>query len=133
MGLLTMLSPSKTMTASLFLLALLFCSVFLVAANGQLQKPRFAASNADLVYGNAANAGNDTNVILLGWDGVQRNHLFELLNAGLMPNLSGFIQTGKMVNVTVYRPLHRYEGWVDTNPNRVPIMEYGCLQQFNLV
>ncbi len=40
-------------------------------------------------------------MILLGWDGVQRNHLYELLDRGLMPNLSTFIQSGKIVNVTV--------------------------------
>jgi hypothetical protein len=97
----TMLSPLKTRPVSLFLLALLLCSVFLVAANGQAAKAVAAVSPANLVYTGSAAGGNDTNVILLGWDGVQRNHLYELLKAGLMPNLSGFIQTGKMVNVTV--------------------------------
>ncbi len=41
------------------------------------------------------------NVILLGWDGVQRNHLLELMDKGLMPNLSSFLQNGTMVNVTI--------------------------------
>jgi hypothetical protein len=43
----------------------------------------------------------NTNVILLGWDGVQRNHLYELLDKGLLPNLSSLIQNGVIVNETV--------------------------------
>ncbi len=69
--------------------------------NGQAAKTEAAGSNTNLVLGNSGYTGNNTNVILLGWDGVQRNHLYELLNVGKMPNLSAFIQTGKMVNVTV--------------------------------
>ncbi|HJW28658.1 MAG TPA: alkaline phosphatase family protein, partial [Saprospiraceae bacterium] len=41
------------------------------------------------------------NVILIGWDGVQRNHLFELLNRGLLPNLQSLVSDGSLVNVTV--------------------------------
>lgn len=50
---------------------------------------------------NASLAGNYTNVILLGWDGVQRDHLLELMNRGLMPNLSAYVLTNKFFNVTV--------------------------------
>jgi membrane-anchored protein YejM (alkaline phosphatase superfamily) len=35
------------------------------------------------------------NVILIGWDGVQRNHLLEMLNKSALPNLASFIDQGK--------------------------------------
>ena len=83
-----------------FLIALLLLSVFIGivyhSANWFV-----SGENQNLATNNIGNSGNYTNVLLLGWDGVQRNHLFELLNRGLMPNLSGFVQTGKLVNVTV--------------------------------
>ncbi len=41
------------------------------------------------------------NVILIGWDGVQRNHLLELLNRSLLPNLAGFANAGVLKNITV--------------------------------
>ncbi len=52
-------------------------------------------------YLNASSMKEVKNVILIGWDGVQRNHLFELLNAGRLPNLQSFINAGIIVNVTV--------------------------------
>jgi hypothetical protein len=41
------------------------------------------------------------NVILIGWDGVQRNHLFELLNGGNLSNLKSFVKEGTIANITV--------------------------------
>ena len=41
------------------------------------------------------------NVIVIGWDGVQRNHLYELLNRNLLPNLAAFINQGTIANITV--------------------------------
>ena len=52
-------------------------------------------------YINASSIGEVKNVLLIGWDGVQRNHLFELLNRGSVPNLQSFINDGTIVNVTV--------------------------------
>ncbi|MGE5638026.1 MAG: alkaline phosphatase family protein [Chloroflexota bacterium] len=52
-------------------------------------------------YLNASSWKELKNVILIGWDGVQRNHLFELLNAGRLLNLQSFINNGTIANVTV--------------------------------
>ena len=41
------------------------------------------------------------NVIVIGWDGVQRNHLYELLNRNLLPNFAAFINQGTIANITV--------------------------------
>jgi len=46
-------------------------------------------------------ANEATNVILVGWDGVQRNHLFELLNRDELPDLKALINEGTIVNITV--------------------------------
>ena len=40
------------------------------------------------------------NVILIGWDGVQRNHLFEMINRGLLGNLTSFANN-RIFNITV--------------------------------
>jgi len=91
----------KTRHFSLFFAVLLLSSVFWIGINGQTARSEVAELNKDPFLASSGSTGNFTNVILLGWDGVQRNHLFELLSAGLMPNLSTFVQTGKLVNVTV--------------------------------
>lgn len=52
-------------------------------------------------YLNASSWTEIKNVILIGWDGVQRNHLFELLTRGLLPNLQSLINNGTIANVTV--------------------------------
>ena len=83
------------------LMILLISSSFWIGVNWQPEKTTVAAMTPDPVFESLVTSGNYTNVILLGWDGVQRNHLYELINAGLMPNLSAFVQTGKLVNITV--------------------------------
>lgn len=40
------------------------------------------------------------NVILIGWDGAQRNHLFEMINRGLLGNLTSF-SNNRISNITV--------------------------------
>jgi hypothetical protein len=52
-------------------------------------------------YLNASSLTELKNVILIGWDGVQRNHLFELLNRSLLPNLMAFVNEGTIENITV--------------------------------
>jgi hypothetical protein len=61
----------------------------------------FSNLEGGFFYLNASSLEEVKNVILIGWDGVQRNHLFELLNRGLLPNLQSFISGGTIVNVTV--------------------------------
>lgn len=52
-------------------------------------------------YLNASSIEKLKNVILIGWDGTQRNHLFELLNRSMLPNLQALIDQGAIVNTTV--------------------------------
>ncbi len=61
----------------------------------------FGSSEGGFFYLNVSSVTAEKNVILLGWDGVQRDHLFELLDRGLMPNLAAFVAGGSIVNVTV--------------------------------
>lgn len=41
------------------------------------------------------------NIILIGWDGVQREHLWELLNTGKLINLKSIIDDGTYVNIDI--------------------------------
>jgi hypothetical protein len=50
---------------------------------------------------NASSVEQMKNVIVIGWDGTQRNHLLELLGRGALPNLQALIESGRMVNMTV--------------------------------
>ena len=47
------------------------------------------------------------NVILISWDGVQRNHMQELLKAGKLPNLSQLIKEGSFTEVYIH-PFIKY-------------------------
>ncbi len=41
------------------------------------------------------------NVVLIAWDGTQRNHLTELLSGGQLPNLEKLISEGSLVYTEV--------------------------------
>jgi len=41
------------------------------------------------------------NIIIMGWDAAQRNHLYEMLNRGELPNLRQLFTEGRLVNTTI--------------------------------
>jgi hypothetical protein len=84
----------------MFCIVLLLTSIFLSGINVAPSKTVAFALSPEIIP-NVSLTDNYTNVILLGWDGVQRNHLLELMNRGLMPNLSAYVLTNKFYNVTV--------------------------------
>ena len=43
------------------------------------------------------------NVILIGWDGAQRNHVKESLGRGELPNLKKLACEGALVAIDIYR------------------------------
>lgn len=49
----------------------------------------------------AAASGTIRNAILISWDGVQRDHLRELLDTGKLPNLKALIEEGTIVEIDV--------------------------------
>jgi len=52
------------------------------------------------------------NIILLGWDGVQQNHLYELLNQDQLPNINILKNQGALVNLTISdHATDTYGGW----------------------
>ncbi len=77
--------------------------------------PLLGANAQSMRYGSADEAADpsaEKNVILLGWDGVQRDHLLDLMDRKLMPNLSSFLEEGRMVNMTVTdHPTDTKAGW----------------------
>jgi hypothetical protein len=70
----------------------------LVEVSGAIE---YSSLEGGFYYLNALSWTEIKNVILIGWDGVQRNHLFELLNRGLLPSLRTLINNGTIANVTV--------------------------------
>jgi len=44
---------------------------------------------------------DNPNIILLGWDGVQQNHFYELLNQGQLVNVDTLKENGAIVNLTI--------------------------------
>jgi predicted AlkP superfamily pyrophosphatase or phosphodiesterase len=51
------------------------------------------------------------NVILIGWDGAQREHLQQCLKKNELPNLEKMISKGVMVNITVKGVTDTKAGW----------------------
>jgi hypothetical protein len=45
--------------------------------------------------------GDFKRIILIGWDGVQRNHMKELLGSGRLPNLKKFIDRGLLIDIDI--------------------------------
>lgn len=58
-----------------------------------------------MLYVSYGNGGQEKpefkNVVLIGWDGVQREHLYEMLEKGELPNLADLIEKGQLVDLTV--------------------------------
>ncbi len=54
-----------------------------------------------LLFGEAKAAVPEKNIILISWDGTQRNHLMELLDAGSLPGIAMLHASGKLIPVTV--------------------------------
>jgi len=51
------------------------------------------------------------NVILIGWDGAQRNHVNESLSRGELPNLKKLASEGNLVAIDIYRTTDTKAGW----------------------
>jgi hypothetical protein len=51
------------------------------------------------------------NIILIGWDGAQRNHLKESLSRGELPNLQKLSGEGTLVAIDIYRTTDTKAGW----------------------
>jgi len=55
--------------------------------------------------------GAPQNVVLIGWDGAQRNHLNESLARNELPNLRALIDEGGMVNIDIKGTTDTKAGW----------------------
>ena len=47
------------------------------------------------------NLSDIKNTIIVGWDAAQRNHVYELLDEGKLPNLKEFVASGSIVDMTI--------------------------------
>lgn len=52
-----------------------------------------------------------TNVILIGWDGTQRNHVKESLSRSELPNLKKLASEGSLVAIDILRVTDTKAGW----------------------
>jgi len=52
-----------------------------------------------------------TNIVLIGWDGAQRNHVKECMGKGELPNLKKLATEGTMVDIDVIRTTDTKSGW----------------------
>ncbi len=55
--------------------------------------------------------GQPRNIILIGWDGAQRNHVKESLNRGELPNLRRLSSEGALVAIDIMRVTDTKAGW----------------------
>ena len=51
------------------------------------------------------------NIIVIGWDGAQRNHVEECLNRAELPNLKKLTSQGNLVAIDIYRTTDTKAGW----------------------
>lgn len=64
-----------------------------------------------LAAGNPGWQDAPRNIILIGWDGAQRNHVQECLSRGELPNLKGLSSEGSLVAIDVLRTTDTKAGW----------------------
>jgi predicted AlkP superfamily pyrophosphatase or phosphodiesterase len=61
--------------------------------------------------GAAKSSDKPRNVILIGWDGAQRNHVKEMLGKNELPNLKKLASEGALVAIDIYRTTDTKAGW----------------------
>jgi len=90
-------NPGKVKIISLLLGVILFAigGFFLYGNRGPSTESTSVPSHEEDAMENTTDFKN---FILLGWDGTQREHLYDLLNAGNLPNLEELIAEGAIVN-----------------------------------
>jgi len=63
------------------------------------------------VTGAQQRAEQPTNIILIGWDGAQRNHLYECLGREELPNLKKLASEGALVDIDIDGVTDTKAGW----------------------
>jgi len=67
------------------------------------------------------------NIILVGWDGAQRNHVKECLARNELPNLKKLADEGTIVDIDMTRQTDTKAGWAQIltgyEPERTGVME----------
>ncbi|MCM8775823.1 MAG: alkaline phosphatase family protein [Candidatus Omnitrophica bacterium] len=71
-----------------------------------------------------SHANRPRNIILIGWDGVQRNHLKECLARGEVPNLAKLASEGNLVAIDNPRSTETKCGWTQVLTGYEPEVTY---------
>jgi hypothetical protein len=66
---------------------------------------------AGLAAAGCARVEHPANIVLIGWDGAQRNHVRECLAKGELPNLRKLSAEGALVDIDVIRTTDTKSGW----------------------
>lgn len=92
---------------SVVIITLLFALMFVSAdattgsSYGGIDPGAFVASSQAIPF----------NVILIGWDGAQREHTYDLLEAGKLPNLERLAMDGALTDIYIYENTATKAGW----------------------
>ncbi len=62
------------------------------------------------------------NIILIGWDGAQRNHLYECLGRGTLPNLRKLASEGALVDIDILGVTDTKAGWTQILTGYNPVV-----------
>jgi len=71
----------------------------------------FLFLSAYLIYGETEKDKVPQNIILIGWDGAQRNHVKECLSHNELPNLQKLASEGTIVAIDILRTTDTKAGW----------------------
>jgi hypothetical protein len=64
-----------------------------------------------VAFGQADRSGRPRNVILIGWDGAQRQHVNECLSRDELPAIKALAAEGRMVNIDIHNVTDTKAGW----------------------
>ncbi len=81
--------------------ATLIAGLLVLLTAGVFFQDSFYAASKPSGQNNAKDSKTPKRIILIGWDGVQRDHLNELLTKGRLPNLKKFISNGVFLNIDI--------------------------------
>jgi hypothetical protein len=89
---------------------MLLLAVFLMLVQGAPDAAQTAAMPSQSEVNSVA-SNPPINVILIGWDGAQREHTYDLLDAERLPNLERLSKDGALVDINIYGKTDTKAGW----------------------
>jgi hypothetical protein len=98
------MSPRIVLKEPALMMTFLGSMFFLLTAcgaTGEIDVPELVPDETQLSIPPISAPSDQLNVLILGWDGVQQNHLRQLMAAGRMPNLQSVVDAGSIAELYV--------------------------------